>query len=125
MTQKRWTEQLKAIRSQDPELAENLSTLRKKARTLQGEGNVYGESYSPRQVELSIGSILETEAQRANVLKALRKAPQSVKDLAEELGLDPQVVVAHIVELRRRNHIMLHHREGRTPFYRALAEEDR
>lgn len=125
MDQKRWAEQLKAVRSQDRELAENLSKLRKKARTLQREGNVYGESYSPRQVELSIGRILEAEAQRAGVQKALRKTPKSVKDLAEELGLDPQVVVAHIVELRRRNRIMLHHREGRTPFYRALSQGDR
>jgi DNA-binding transcriptional ArsR family regulator len=124
MAQKQWNNEMKLIRSQDPELADKLTRLLEKEAPLQGEGNVYGERYSARQIELSFGKIVQTEAQRARVLKALRKGPASVKKIATALKLAPTEVLAHIVELRRRNRVALHHIEERTPIYSALSPED-
>ena len=124
MAKKQWNNEMKVIRSQDPELADKLTRLLEKEALLQGEGNVYDERYSSRQIELSFGKIVQTEAQRARVLKALRKGPLSVKKLATALKLDPSEVLAHIVELRRRNRVALHHIEGRTPLYSVLAGGD-
>ena len=121
MAQKHWSNEMKVIRSQDPELADKLTRLLKKEAVLQGEGNVYGERYSARQIELSFGKIVQMEAQRARILKALRKGPTSVKKLAKVLKLTPPEVLAHIVELRRRNRVTLHHIEERTPTYIALS----
>jgi predicted Rossmann fold nucleotide-binding protein DprA/Smf involved in DNA uptake len=124
MAQKHWSNEMKAIRSQDPELADKLARLLKKEEVLRAEGNVYHERYSARQIELSFGKIVQTEAQRARVLKALRKGPLSVKKLATTLKLAPPEVLAHIVELRRRNRVALHHIEERTPLYIALFSGD-
>lgn len=124
MAQKQWNNEMKVIRSQDPELADKLTRLLEKESPLQGEGNVYGERYSARQIELSFGKIVQTEAQRARVLKALRTRPASVKKLAQALKLAPSEVLAHIVELRRRNRVTLHHIEERTPIYSVLSPED-
>lgn len=121
MAQKHWSNEMKVIRSQDPELADKLTRLLEKEEVLQGEGNVYHERYSARQIELSFGKIVQTEARRARILKALRKGPLSVKKLAATLKLAPTEVLAHIVELRRRNRVALHHIEERTPFYIALS----
>ena len=115
---------MKVIRSQDPELAATLTRLLEKEALLQGEGNVYGECYSARQIELSFGKIVQTEAPRARILKALRKGPLSVKKLAKALKLAPMEVLVHIVELRRRNRVALHHIEERTPTYIALSPGD-
>lgn len=125
MAQKHWSNEMKVIRSQDPELADKLTRLLKKEAVLQGEGNVYGERYSARQIELSFGKIVQMEAQRARILKALRKGPASVKKLAKALKLVPPEVLAHIVELRRRNRVALHHIEERTPTYIALSQGDK
>lgn len=124
MAQKPWNNEMKVIRSQDPELADKLTRLLEKEAPLQGEGNVYGERYSARQIELSFGKIVQTEAQRARVLKALRTRPASVKKLAQALKLAPSEVLAHIVELRRRNRVALHHIEERTPIYSVLSAGD-
>jgi DNA-binding transcriptional ArsR family regulator len=124
MAQKHWNKEMEAIRSQDPELAAKLTRLWEKEEVLQGEGNVYHERYSARQIELSFGRIVQTEALRARILKALRKGPRSVKKLAQALKLAPPEVLSHIVELRRRNRVALHHIEGRTPLYIALSSGD-
>jgi DNA-binding transcriptional ArsR family regulator len=124
MAQKHWSNEMKVIRSQDPELAAKLTRLLEKEALLQGEGNVYGERYSARQIELSFGKIVQTETQRARILKALRKGPLSVKKLAKALKLAPMEVLVHIVELRRRNRVALHHIEERTPTYIALSPGD-
>ena len=124
MAQKHWSNEMKVIRSQDPELAATLTRLLEKEALLQGEGNVYGECYSARQIELSFGKIVQTETQRARILKALRKGPLSVKKLAKALKLAPMEVLVHIVELRRRNRVALHHIEERTPTYIALSPGD-
>jgi DNA-binding transcriptional ArsR family regulator len=125
MAQQHWSNEMKVIRQQDPELADKLTRLLGKETRLQGEGNVYGERYSARQIELSFGRIVQQEAQRARILKALRKGPQSVKKLAQALKLAPPEVLAHIVELRRRNRVVLHHIEERTPLYTVLSPGDK
>ena len=124
MAQQHWSNEMKLIRSEDPELADKLARLLEKEEVLRSEGNVYGERYSSRQIELSFGKIVQTEVQRARVLKALRKGPTSVKKLATALKLAPSEVLAHIVELRRRNRVALHHIEERTPTYIALSQGD-
>ena len=125
MTQKKWSNEMKVIRSQDPELADKLTRLLEKEEVLTNKGNVYNERYSSRQIELSFGKIVQMEAQRARILKALRKGPTSVKKLAKAVGLAPPEVLAHIVELRRRNRVALHHIEERTPTYIALSQGDK
>jgi len=121
MAQKQWSKEMKIIRSQDRELAERLTRLLEKEEVLTLQGNVYTERYSSRQIELSFGKIVQMEAQRAGILKALRKGPASVKKLAQAIGLTPAEVLTHIVELRRRNRVALHHIEERTPTYIALS----
>jgi predicted Rossmann fold nucleotide-binding protein DprA/Smf involved in DNA uptake len=118
-----WQKQLDLIRAEDPDAAEKLGRLLDKGATLREDGNVYGERYSARQLALSFGAILATETQRARILRALRAGPRSVTDVARELELDPERVLADIVELRRRNRVGLHHIEDRTPLYYLLVQE--
>jgi len=119
----RWTAQLAEIRMVDRELADRLAMLIEKSDSLCAEGNVYGERYSSRQIELSLGNIMETEVLRARVLNALRETPRSVPELARRLDLEASVVLRHVVELRRRNRIVQHHIEERTPYYQAVVDE--
>jgi len=123
MEEDRWAVQLAEIRTADPELADKLAMLVEKRDALCTKGNVYGERYSERQIELSMGHVMETEVLRARILNSLKGAPKSVPDLAQRLGLESSVVLTHLVELRRRNRIVQHHIEERTPYYGAVVVE--
>ena len=85
---------------------------------LRDEGNVYGEKLAPEKLDEVLDDLVEVEVLRHVILEGAREKPVSAKDLAEDAGVDPALVLREIVVLRRKNLLELDHIEGRTPLYR-------
>jgi coenzyme F420-reducing hydrogenase delta subunit/predicted transcriptional regulator len=84
------------------------------------KGNVYGEKTAQEEFDKTMDEAIQTEYVRNKIYFGVRKEPQSVKELSKRLDLDPQVVLRHIVVLRRRGMVTLDQVEGTTPSYAAL-----
>ncbi|MBE9594178.1 MAG: hypothetical protein IMF19_11970 [Proteobacteria bacterium] len=52
------------------------------------------------------------------------KKPRSVKEIASELNMKPNVVLQHILDLKRHELIEIHEIRDNTPAYIAKTEED-
>jgi len=85
--------------------------------------NTYGEKIPPEEFDDLLDDIVETEFIRHKIHVLTKTTPSSVKALAEAVGVNPAIVLDHIVNLRRKNMIALDHVEGTTPFYKALVVE--
>ena len=66
--------------------------------------------------DLLNGSILE-EYERHRVLLALEEKPNSVKDIAAEINVDPSVVLEHMLILKSRMLVDFKEIVGITPIY--------
>jgi len=84
------------------------------------KGNVYGEKTAQEEFDKTTDEAIQTEYIRNKIFFMIRKEPQSVKELSKRLDLDPQVVLRHIVVLRRRGMVTMDRVEGTTPSYAAL-----
>ena len=82
------------------------------------KGNVYSEIYTQRQFDISFYPIIFKEYERARVLEALGGGERSVPEIAKQIGMEPNRVLMHIVELRRRGKVSLVGLEGTTPMYK-------
>jgi len=111
-------EMLGFIGKQVPDMAEKLKRLLDKEGFLKAR-NVYGEPYSDRQIGICFDGIFRTEYLRCRILEKVREQALSVKQIAEALGLTPAEALAQVVELRRKNRIVIEKIDGRTPLYRA------
>jgi len=84
------------------------------------KGNVYGEKTVQEEFDKTMDEAIQSEYVRNKIYFAVRKEPQSVKELSKRLDLDPQTVLRHIVVLRRRGMVTVDQVEGTTPLYAAL-----
>lgn len=84
-------------------------------------GNAYGERPDPEELRAVIGKALSAEFERALILLALRE-PKSVKEIAEELGIEASRVLKHVAVLRARRQVELYTIEGTSPRYKAAGE---
>ena len=91
---------------------------------LRDEGNVYGEKLSADELDEVLDELVGVEFLRHPILERARARPASCKALAEEIGVDPAVVLREIVVLRRKNLLDVAGVEGRTPLYRAAGAEE-
>jgi len=84
------------------------------------KGNVYGEKTAQEEFDKTMNEAIQAEYVRNKIYFAVRKEPQSVKELSKHLNLDPKTVLRHIVVLRRRGMVTVDQVKGTTPIYAAL-----
>ena len=112
-------EMLGYIEARQPAMADKLRKLLDKEGFLKG-GNVYGEIYADRQIGICFDGIFRTEYLRCRILEAARETALSVKQLAEKLGTTPAATLREVVELRRKNLLVIDKIDDRTPLYRSV-----
>jgi len=84
------------------------------------EGNVYGEKTLQEEFDKTMDGAMQAEYTRNKIYLMVKREPQSVKELAKRLDLDPQNVLRHVVVLRRRGMVAVDRVEKTTPIYSAL-----
>jgi|GEM_PF-1368412 len=112
-------EMLAYIEKHWPAQAEKLRMLVGKEPFLKNR-NVYGELYSDRQIDICSDAIVRTEYFRSRILELTRQQALSVKDLAEALGASARETLEAVVELRRKNLLVIDVIKDRSPLYRAV-----
>lgn len=97
-----------------------LRTLVGREKKLTEEENVYGEKVAQEEFdELMEGSVKE-EYLRCRIYLLAKDKSISVDELSRQLGVDSQVVLRHVVVLRRKGLLAMDRIEGDSPFYVAL-----
>jgi F420-non-reducing hydrogenase iron-sulfur subunit len=86
------------------------------------EGNVYGDIKSEEEWDEMFNTAIQNEYTRTKLIKLTSKQPYSVLDLSKELNQPTDIVLEHIVYLRRRNLVAMDRIDGTTPKYVSLME---
>jgi len=98
-----------------------LTALVSKQYNLITRGNVYGERLNKWKLREIVDNVAEEEFERAMILQLTATEKLSVKDIAKKIGIPTSRILAHIVELRRKNMIEMHAIRGVAPVYYAKA----
>lgn len=81
------------------------------------KGNIYGKVFPEVEMQAMLDTIADEELERVNILLEAREKPVSVTTLSKMLKMPARKVLEHIVTLRSRDLIRLHHIDGSTPLY--------
>ncbi len=84
------------------------------------DANAYGEKISSREFDNLLDDIVEAEFIRSKISVLTKTKPMSVRTIAEAMKMKPEIVLRHIVNMRRKNTLALDHIEGTIPFFKAL-----
>lgn len=115
-------DQVAFIEKWDPFSAKKIRALLEKRPALVDEANVYGERYTDRQFQISLDQILRREMIRSRICEFVSEQEKPVRVIAQDMGMPPDAVLRHIVELRRRGLVVVDHIEdGKIPYYRYTA----
>jgi DNA-binding transcriptional ArsR family regulator len=95
-------EKLEYIKTYDPLGAEKLKRLLERKETLK-TGNVYGERFTDRQFFLMFEPLLAGAFEKARILEALISGEKTISDLAQKLGLAPDIVFRHLKDMMKGN----------------------
>ncbi|MDI6885799.1 MAG: hydrogenase iron-sulfur subunit [archaeon] len=98
-----------------------LRILATKERELLEEGNKYGEVFTRHEMDRLLDDLVREEYEAKRILLKL-KEPMSVKELASELNLKPNIVLRLILDLKRYELVDLHEIRDNTPTYIAREE---
>jgi hypothetical protein len=82
-------------------------------------GNVYGEKITQDEFTKTMDSAVETEFQVHRIHILLQERSRSVKDLANQLSLQPRIVLGYMVALRQRGWVDVKETVEGTPLYAA------
>lgn len=96
-----------------------LTALVSKEYNLVTRGNVYGERLDEWKLRETVDEVAEEEFERAMILQLTRTSKMSVKDIAEKIDIPTSRILAHIVELRKKNLIEMDSIRGVAPVYYA------
>ena len=97
-----------------------LRTLVGREKKLTEEANVYGEKVAQKEFDEVMDESIDAEYARSRIRLLVKDKPMSIEGVARHLGLDPKIVLRHIVVLRQRGLVALHRVEGEDPLYIAL-----
>ena len=86
-------------------------------RKITEQENVYGEKVPLEKFNDIFDSAIIEEFERNRILIALEKNAKSVKDLANELKIDPSIVLEHMVTLKSRGQVDFGEIIGITPIF--------
>lgn len=113
----------------DPEILEKLRAMEEAAagdrmralvgreRKITEQENVYGEKVPLEKFNEIFDSAIIEEYNRYRILLSLEKDSKSVKDLANELKIDPSVVLQHMIILKSRGQVDFGEIVGITPMF--------
>ena len=99
-----------------------LRILATKERELLEDGNKYGEVFTMHEMDRLLGDMVQEDYEAKRILLKLKK-PMSVKKIASELNLKPNVVFRRILDLKRHELIEIHEIQDNTPVYIANTRE--
>ena len=99
-----------------------LRTLVGREKKLTEEENVYGEKIAQEEFDKLMEESVKEEYLRSRIYLLTKNKSMSVEELATCLGVDPQIVLRHIVVMRRRGLLAMDRIEGDSPLYIALEE---
>jgi len=94
-------DKLKAI--EESAASERMRSLVGRQRKITEEENVYGELVSQEKFDFIFDTAIREEYERHRILLSLDKDSKSVKDLAIELKIEPNIVLEHILILKTRS----------------------
>jgi coenzyme F420-reducing hydrogenase delta subunit/predicted transcriptional regulator len=97
-----------------------LRTLVGREKKLTEEANVYGDRVAQEEFDEMMDESIDAEYARSRIRLLVKDKPMSVERLARHLGLDPKIVLRHVVVLRQRGLVALDRVEGDDPVYIAL-----
>jgi coenzyme F420-reducing hydrogenase delta subunit len=86
-------------------------------------GNKYGEIFTEHEFDRAIDMIIVEETEVQEILGKLKERAQSVKDLANALGIPSERVFRYITALNRKEMVRLEKVLERTPFYQLTPQE--
>ena len=99
-----------------------LRILATKERELLEVGNKYGEVFTQHEMDRLLEDMVQEDYESKRILLKLKK-PMSVKKIASELNLKPNVVLRRILDLKRHELIGIHEIRDNTPTYIANIKE--
>nr|AAU83027.1 coenzyme F420-reducing hydrogenase delta subunit [uncultured archaeon GZfos26D6] len=99
-----------------------LRILATKERELLEDGNKYGEVFTMHEMDRLLDDMVQEDYESKRILLKLKK-PMSVKEIASELNLKPNVVFRRILDLKRHELIEIHEIRDNTPVYIANTRE--
>ena len=99
-----------------------LRILATKERELLEDGNKYGEVFTQHEMDRLLEDMVQEDYESKRILLKLKK-PMSVKEIASELNLKPNVVFQRILDLKRHELIEIHEILDNTPTYIANTRE--
>ncbi|MFX0035360.1 MAG: ArsR family transcriptional regulator [Candidatus Hermodarchaeota archaeon] len=108
-------DQLRAI--EEAAGGDRMRALVGRERKITEQENVYGEKVSLEKFNQIFDSAIIEEYERHRILIALEKDSKSVKDLANELKIDPSIVLEHMVTLKSRGQVDFGEFMGITPMF--------
>ena len=97
-----------------------LRTLVGREKKLTEEENVYGEKVAQEEFDKLMEESVKEEYLRSRIYLLAKNKSMSVEELAKWLGVDPQIVLRHIVVMKRRGLLKMDRIEGDSPLYVAL-----
>jgi len=84
------------------------------------EGNVYGEVFTPHELERMYAEIVMDECAIQEILLLLKEETLSVPEVAEKVGISPPRALRHLANMRKMGMVALDKVEGRTPRWKAV-----
>jgi F420-non-reducing hydrogenase iron-sulfur subunit len=89
-------------------------------RKITEEENVYGEKYPLEKYQELMSQAIKDEYERYRILVSLEEKSKSVKELAAELGIDPSIVLEHMLTLKSRSEVDFQQIIKNTPIFMRL-----
>jgi coenzyme F420-reducing hydrogenase delta subunit len=89
-------------------------------RKITEEENVYGEKYPEEKYKSLLSQAIKEEYERHRILISLENKSKSIKDLATEIGIDPSIVLEHMLILKKRSEVDFQQIIQNTPIFMKL-----
>jgi F420-non-reducing hydrogenase iron-sulfur subunit len=97
-----------------------LRTLVGREKELTEEGNVYEEKVSQEEFDRLMEESVEQEYLRGRIYLLARAKSMSVEELTKQLRVESEIILRHVVVMRRRGLLKMDRIEGGSPLYIAL-----
>lgn len=97
-----------------------LRTLVGSEKKLIEEENVYGEKVAQEEFDKLMEESVKEECLRSKIYLLAKDKTMSVEELTKHLGIDSEMVLRHVVVMKRRGLLKMDRIEGDSPLYVAL-----
>jgi F420-non-reducing hydrogenase iron-sulfur subunit len=88
------------------------------------KGNLYGERFTDHEVGRLYDEIAMDEYRLREILERAKAKPQSVKHLAQAMGVAPRILLRHMADLKRMGLARVAKVEGTSPVWAAESDAE-